>query len=114
MGLFGGGNSSSSTTTTTQNAGFSQVGGSALALQGSGNRITLTDKNALDTAQNIASQALHQVEVASSNGSSIASQAISSISAAAQSDTQSIALTALKWGALAFVAYMAFKAFGKR
>lgn len=122
MGLFGGGNSSSSSTA--QEGGFSNVNGSALQLQGSNNRVTLSDSGAIKAAQsiatqslqsseNIAGEALNQATLAQTNSSSAVSQALTAVAQSAQGQTQSIILEALKWGALVALGYFALKAFGK-
>lgn len=114
MGLFGGGNSSSSTTTTSQSSGFSQITGPALALQGTGNQITFTDQGALKVAENIAGEALSSAQLAGQNQTNAFTQAISAIQQASQGQAQSIALTAIKWGGLALLAYFAFRLVAKK
>ena len=112
MGLFGGGNSSSSTST--QSSGFSQIGGPALQVQGSGNNVRFIDPGALKAATNIALASLQQVEVAGQNSSNTVSQAVGAVSQAAQGQTNTLIDTALKWAAIVALGYFAFHAFGKR
>ena len=111
MGLFGGGNSSSSTRTTTQSTGFSQVSGPALAMQGTGNTVSFIDPGALTAAQNIAGEALNANQLATNNASSIVSQAMQSVQAASQSQTQSLMSEGMKWGAIVALAYIAMRVF---
>ncbi len=113
MGLFGGGNSSSTTRTTTQDAGFSQVSGPALALQGTGNNIQFVDQGAIKAATTIATQALGNVEIAGQQASQTTSQAVAAVSQAAAGQTDTLITTGLKWAAIIAIAYFAFKAFGK-
>lgn len=109
MGLFGGGNSSSSTTA--QSGGFSQINGSALQLQGSNNRVMLSDQGAIAAAQSIAGEALNQVQLAGQNQSNTAAAAIQSIASASQGQAQSVLLEAIKWGAIVAVGFFALKLF---
>ena len=110
MGLFGGGNSSSSTTA--QSGGFSQVNGSALQLQGSNNRVTLSDSGAIAAAQSIAGEALNQVQLAQQNSANTAASAIQTVAQASQGQAQSLIAEAIKWGALVALAFFAMRAFG--
>ena len=112
MGLFGGGNSSSSTRTTSQSSGFSQVSGDASAIQGSNNNISFVDPGALAAAQSIAGEALNQVDLAQQNSANTASSAIQAVSSAAQGQSQSIILEAVKWGAIVALGFFGLKAFG--
>ena len=113
MGLFGGGNSSSTTKTTTQSSGFSQISGPALALMGSGNSITFSDQGAIQAAQNIAGEALNQVDLAQQNAAGTSNAAIQAVAQASQGQSQSLISEGLKWGALVALGFFALKAFGK-
>ena len=108
MGLFGGGNSSS--TSTAQEGGFSNINGSALQLQGSHNRVTLSDSGAIAAAQSIAGEALHQVDLAQQNSANTAASAIQTVAKASQGQAQSLISEAIKWGALVALAFFAVKA----
>lgn len=107
MGLFGGGNSSSSTTA--QSGGFSQIGGSALQLQGNQNKITLSDSGAIAAAQSIAGEALDQVNLAQQNSANTATAAIQGIAQASQGQAQSVLLEGIKWAAIVGIAFVALK-----
>ncbi len=115
MGLFGGGNSSSSTSS--QSAGFSNITGPALQIKGSGNRLTMTDDGAVSGAfglvESIAGEALSNAQVSAQNQASSVSQAINAVQQASQGQAQNIATTAIKWGALAALAYFAMRALSK-
>lgn len=111
MGLFGGGNSSSTTRTTTLSGGFSQINGSALQLQGTGNNVTLSDSGAIAAAQSIAGEALNQVNLAQQNSANTAAAAIQGITQASQGQAQSLISEGLKWGAIVALGFLAVKAF---
>lgn len=110
MGLFS--SSKSSSTTNAQEAGFSEIGGNALAIQGSGNTVRLTDQGALRAAENIARESLRQVELAGTNTVASVSEAVKAVSESSRQETENIVLNATKWGAFALIAWAGFKAFG--
>lgn len=112
MGLFSSKSKSTTTNyTTTQNAGFSEIGGSALALQGSNNAVSFSDQGAIQAATDIATQSLRQVELAGSNTRATVGEAVKAVTESARAETENIVLTAVKWGAIAFIGWFGIKAF---
>jgi len=108
MGLFSGSKRSSTTNTTTaQEAGFSEVSGNAIALQGSGNTVSLTDYGALAAASEIASESLRQVELAGSNARSTVGDAVRAVSESARSETENIVIQGARWAAIVGIAVAA-------
>lgn len=111
MGLFGGDSTSvTAPTTTTQNAGFSEVSGPAVAIQGEGNRVSVTDQGAIDAARDIATRSLTSVERAGANQAAVVKDAIASAAESSREGVENIAVTGIKYGALALGVYAALVA----
>ena len=90
MGLFSSSKSSTTNLTTTQNTGFSDVTGQALALQGEGNVVNLTDQGALKVANDIAAQAFDQVDLVNSRASSSIAQAVEAVAESAREESENL------------------------
>ena len=90
MGLFSSSRSSTTNQIRTQNAGFSEIGGPAVAIQGPGNRVTLTDQGALDLASDIASGAFEQVELAGSRAGRAVSDAVEAVAESNREETENV------------------------
>jgi hypothetical protein len=105
------------TNTYNQNAGFSEVGGSATSInlvtgkksKGT-NNITLLDGGAIERAFAFGGDALKQVELAGNNTRSVLADAIDKISQASRSEQENVAITLGKWALIAAIAYFGFKA----
>ena len=102
MSLFGGGKKSSTTTTVnTQNAGFSEVAGSAVAVQGSNNTITPTDFQAVGRSFDFADNVIGSVEQLGSqfaaNTQKVTDSAIRGIQEANKSETRGLLTDAAFW-----------------
>lgn len=125
MGFFDS-KSSSKTETTNQNAGFSEIGGSAVSLNvsgaaGKGSRqdttINMLDGGAISGAFGFASdaqrEALRQVELAGANTRQAVTEAVTAVSESARTESENLIQQALKWGTFAVLGYAALRAFGK-
>lgn len=108
MGFF---DSKSTTTneTTTQNTGFSDIGGSAVAIQGTGNRVQFTDQGALKLAGQIADRSFNQVELSNKSAFQGIAQAVDAVSTAAAEESENI-VSNLK--SLAFMGIIAWAVVG--
>lgn len=122
MGLFSS-KSSSATTTTNQNAGFSEIGGSAVSLNvsgasGKGSRqdttINMLDggalKSAFDFSTGITGEALKQVELAGTRSSAALTEAVKAVSESNRAETENVWREALKWGVIALLGWGALRA----
>lgn len=124
MGFF----DSKSTTrneTVSQNAGFSEVSGPAVSVnvKGGGKKsstpttVNLLDGGAIAKSYEFAEAAMtssaRQVELAGAGARDLVKESIAAVSENARSETENVSILALKWGALAFIAYAALRAFGK-
>ena len=111
MGIFGGSKSYTTVDTRTQNVGFSEIGGPAIALQGSGNSIMLTDQGALQVAGDIAAQAFDQVELAGKNAVAAVSQAVEAVAESSREESENLVgnvktvaiLGVIAWAVVQFV-----------
>lgn len=125
MGLFDS-KSTTNQTTTSQNAGFSEIDGSAVSLNISGaggkgarqdTTINLLDAGAIggafDFAKSAQSEALRQVELAGANTRQAVTEAVSAVSESARTESENLIQQALKWGTFAVLGYAALRAFGK-
>lgn len=125
------------TTNTAFNQGFSEIGGAATSINlnitgkqkvGKGGSlvptVNLTDHGALATAQGIVQSALAQLEsfgatvgqaISGANANAGAAQAgaLGLATEAGRSETENVTLNAIKWGALALVAYFIARSFWK-
>lgn len=122
MGVF---DSKSDARVTNQNAGFSEVDGSAVSinLTGGGKNSSVTptinmlDGGAINGAFAFAGDALErslrQVEVAGENSSAALSSAIKAVSESARTETENVFLQGGKWLVIAVVAVAGFYALGK-
>jgi len=110
-GFFGGGGKESRTTTTNttiaQEAGFSEISGQALSVQGDSNQVTLSDFGAISAARDIASESLRQVELAGSNTASTVSKAVQAVAESSRAETENIVIQGAKWAALAVMVFAA-------
>lgn len=119
MGIFDS-KSSSEQTTTSQNGGFSEVGGSAQAVnlsfgkKSKNNAVTLTDYGAVSSAFGFGSQALKQIELLGAQSAAGIEKAISAVNESARSETENVAVNWGKWVALAAIAFFVANAFAKR
>ncbi len=114
MGLFGGSKSYTSVDTRTQNVGFSDIGGPALALQGSGNTIMLTDQGALKVAGDIAAQAFGSIDMASKRAAAGIAQAVEAVAESNREESENIVgnvKTVAILGVLAWVVISVAKGF---
>lgn len=115
MGIFDS-KSSSETTNTSQNAGFSEISGIASSLNlttGKKSKYTtvnVTDGGAVKSALDFAGQALKQVELAGANARGSLQDAIGSVTESARSDSENVAVTLIKWGALAALVIFGLRA----
>lgn len=113
-------------TTTSQafNTGFSEIGGPATSLNLSlvgakvGKHgalapvINLTDQGALNAAMELSSQSIRGIDLLGSRLEASFSAAVDAVQQAGRSETETIAMAAIKWGALIAAAYLAARAFG--
>lgn len=110
-GFFGSGGKESRTTTTnttiSQEAGFSEISGQALSVQGEGNQISLSDFGAINAGLEIARESLRQVELAGSNTANTVGQAVQAVSESARAETENIVIQGAKWAALAVMVFAA-------
>lgn len=113
MALFGGSKSNVSNIVETQNAGFSEIAGPAVAIQGEGNAVTLTDQGALAVAQSIVDRALEQVELAGARTAQTVSQSVAAVAEAGRAETENITRDALRYATYAAVAIAALYALGR-
>lgn len=90
MGLFGGSKSYTTVDTRTQNVGFSDIGGPALALQGSGNTIMLTDQGALKVAGDIVAQAFASMDMSSKQAAAGVAQAVEAVAESARDESENL------------------------
>ncbi len=115
MGFFDS-TSKSETTTSSQNAGFSEIQGSASSLNlVTGKKSKNVTVNALDggaiaNAFAFAGEALKQVELSGANTRGAISDAISAVSASARSEPENVAISLGKWALIAAIAYFGFRA----
>lgn len=125
MGFFDS-KSTTNQTNTSQNAGFSEIGGSAVSLNvsgasGKGSRqdttINMLDGGAIggafDFAKAAQSEALRQVELAGANTRQAVTEAVTAVSESARTESENLIQQALKWGTFAVLGYAALRAFGK-
>jgi len=125
VGLFDS-KSTTNQTTTSQNAGFSEIGGSALSLNISGaagkgarqdTTVNMLDGGAIAGAFGFASdaqrEALRQVELAGANSRQAVTEAVAAVSESARTESENLIQQALKWGTFAVLGYAALRAFGK-
>jgi hypothetical protein len=113
MGLFSS-KSSTQTETTSQNAGFSEIGGSATSINlnlkdNRSGTVNVLDGGAITKAFDFAgaaqSQALKQVELAGAQSAALVKESIAAVSESARNETENVTLAAVKWGALALIAW---------
>ncbi len=90
MGLFSSSKSSTSNITTTQNTGFSDVSGPAIAIQGEGNTLNLTDQGALDVASRIAEQSFDAIDVSQANAAEAIGQAVEAVAESAREESENL------------------------
>lgn len=114
--------SKSSTTTTTQNAGFSEIGGSATSLNitGGGKKsrqdisVNMLDggaiKDSFAFASGVTGEALKQVELAGTRASSALTEAVKAVSESNRAETENVWREALKWGVIALLGWGALRA----
>ncbi len=116
-------NSKSDASTLSQNAGFSEIGGSAMSLniKGGGKKST-TVVNALDGgavagafsfAGDALEKSLRQVELAGANTSTLVGSALNSVAESARSETENVLIQGGKWLVIAVIAVAGFYALGK-
>lgn len=104
MGFGIGSKKSKSTTnvsTTTQNAGFSEIGGNAVAVQGSGNNIQLLDQGAVEKAFSFA-ESVSSLANASTKG--IVEQSIAAVADSRKTESENISGKAITYFAYAAIA----------
>jgi len=96
-------------TTRTQNAAFSELSGSnAVAIEGEGNTISLSDFGAIGAARDIASQAFDQVELSGKSAAETVSRAVAAVSESNREESENIVnnvktvaiLGVITWGAV--------------
>ena len=90
MGLFSSSKSSTTNITETQNVGFSEIGGPAVAIQGEGNTVQLTDQGALAVAQSIAEDSFDQVEIAGRNAVQSIGQAVEAVAESNREESENL------------------------
>jgi hypothetical protein len=108
------------TNTYNQNAGFSEINGSATSLNlvsGKKSRtnttVNLLDGGAIGRAFDFGGAALKQVELAGAQTSATIEKAINAVAEAARSDGENVLVTGVKWIAIAAIAYFGFRALTK-
>ena len=115
LSIFGS-ESSSESTNTSQSAGFSEISGVASSLnlttgkKSKNTTVNLVDNGAVAAAFDFAGQALKQVELAGANSRGSLQDAIGSVTESARSDSENVAVTLIKWGALAALVIFGLRA----
>lgn len=112
--------SSVSNQTTTNEAGFSEISGTAQQvnlerINIEGGDINLTDQGAISASFGFANNALEssnaRVSTALSAVGQTTSEAISAVQAAANADTSKVMVSAMKWGSLVVIGFFVAKYF---
>lgn len=98
MGLFSSSKSKTSKITNTQNAGFSEVTGPALNIQGDSNAVSVLDGGAIAQSFDFAKESLDFSESAVNAVSSGAKESIKAITETARQETENITIQAMKFG----------------
>lgn len=122
MGFFDS-KSSSTTNATDQNAGFSEIGGSAVSVNVSGasgkgahqaTTVNMLDggaiKDSFAFASGVTGEALKQVELAGTRASSALTEAVKAVSESNRAETENVWREALKWGVIALLGWGALRA----